>query len=129
MRDQHVLEHDQHDLLRPLFMKRASVASSLSTVVRTVLTFLSWADAANVDPWSIGAEKLAFYLRDAGRRGTSVPRALWFALDWAREVFELPWPLSDPIVVAQKHLSGIKSEEAREQAPPLTQAMLEALLD
>ena len=84
-------DRDQQALLHPLFVKRASVAATLRTNVRTTLAFLAWADAAGIDPWTISAERIALYLRDASSRGTSVPKSLWSSLDWARDVFELQW--------------------------------------
>jgi len=120
---------DQCDLLKPLFKRRASAATTLRANVRTVHRFLAWAEAAHVCPWSIAAEHLAIYLRDSARRGRSVPKTIWAALDWARDVFDFSWPLGDPIVEAQRHSSAVQAEAAREQAPPLTKEIIENILD
>ena len=121
-------EGDQKDLLQPLITQRATAPSTLNAHVNVVLAFLAWAASVNCDPWSAPPEVFALYLRDASGRGTSVPKSVWASLDWARHVFELEWPLADPVVAAQKQQSAVKTEEAREQAPAMTQVMLEGLI-
>ena len=105
-------------MLQPLFLRRASVATTLRANIRSIYALAAWADALGSGPWELGVEELALFLCDAGRRG--LPKTLWAKLLWAKEVFEFPWPLHDPLVEAQRQLSSGKREECRKQAPPLT---------
>ena len=68
-------------------------------------------------------------LRDAAGRGPSVPKSIWSSLDWARDVFDFVWPLNDRLVEAQRYSSFVRAEAAREQARPLTQEIMDRLLD
>ena len=127
MKEESLSQAEQQALLQPLFLKRAGAASTLRTHVRTTIAFLAWCDAHGIDPWEVGANRIALHLRDAARRGSSVPKALWSSLERAREVFELGWCLSDPVVISQRQMSALKTEELREQAPPLTQHHMDGL--
>ena len=120
---------DQKALLRPVFLRRASAVATLKTNVRTTLKFLAWAETLNLDLSKICAEHIALYLRDAAGRGPSVPKSIWSSLDWAREVFDFQWPLSDRLVEAQRHSSSLQAEAACEQAPPLTREIMDHMLD
>ena len=96
---------------------------------RNLARVQKWAEAAGLQPWSLDATDVALFLRDAGGRGPSVPKASFASLLWAKEIFQFPWPPQDPLVEAQRCMSSKQTEEQRQQASPLTRAIVDCLLN
>ena len=115
-------------MYRALFTHKATVASTLREYIRCIQWLQRWTAGKGYDTWRLSAVQIAYFIKDEGRTGKTVPPRLLRGLQWFQSALVLPWELKDDLIVSFANMSARAAEAQREQAKPYTHDDVTALL-
>ena len=119
---------EQRGLLKCLLLHNVGVATTMQKHLRALARLERWTTGRS-RPWGgLTPGELAAFLRDEGRGGRSVPKALHATLEWAEFCYEFGWETKNPLVQAVAGKDRREARAAREQATPYSHEVVNKLL-